>query len=96
MLKTIGFLFKKIREYDFLMIPIMIVFTIISSLYPFIWVIVPTKVISLATEGNTSLMVQYVVLGGLLSVYSLYNRHHIFGCYITGEYETNNQYKKRK
>ncbi|NLY46592.1 MAG: ABC transporter ATP-binding protein [Tissierella sp.] len=68
MFKTIRFLFKKIREYDFLMIPIMIVFTILSSIYPFIWVIVPAKVISLTVEGDSSLMIQYVILGGLLSI----------------------------
>ena len=68
MFKTIGFLFKKIKEYDFLMIPIMVVFTILSAIYPFIWVVVPAKVISLTTEGNSSLMMQYVILGGLLSI----------------------------
>lgn len=68
MFRIIGFLLKKIREYDFLMIPIMVIFTVLSAIYPFIWVIVPVKVISLSGEGASSLMMQYVVLGGLLSV----------------------------
>ncbi|WP_262428723.1 hypothetical protein [Paratissierella segnis] len=32
MLKTIGFLFKKIKQYDVLMIPIMIIYTILSAI----------------------------------------------------------------
>lgn len=68
MFKTIGFLFKKIKKYDFLMLPIMMVFTILSGIYPFIWVIIPAKIISLSSTGDVSLMLRYVILGGVLSV----------------------------
>lgn len=50
------------------MIPIMIVFTILSAIYPFIWVIVPTKVISLTSTGDSSMMIPYIIVGGVLSV----------------------------
>lgn len=50
------------------MIPIMIAFTMLSGIYPFIWVVVPAKVISLAGTEKSSLMLLYVILGGLLSV----------------------------
>ncbi len=68
MFKTIGFLFRRIKEYDFLMIPIIIVYTIFSAIYPFIWVIIPAKVISLTATGDSSIMIRYVIFGGILSV----------------------------
>lgn len=68
MFKTIRFLFKKIREYDFLMIPIMIINTFLSSIYPFIWVIVPAKVISLIRTEDSSRMIWWVIGGGILAV----------------------------
>lgn len=68
MFKTIRFLFKRIREYDFSMIPIMIIYTFLSSIYPFIWVVVPAKVISLISIGDSSNMIGWIIVGGILAV----------------------------
>lgn len=81
MFKTIRFLFKKIREYDFLMIPIMIIYTVLSSMYPFIWVYVPAKIISLASVGQLHSMIQCVILGGLLSVICAMGTSYLKGNY---------------
>lgn len=68
MFGSIGFLFKRIKKYDFTMIPIMVVYTVLSSIYPFIWVYVPSRVISLSSTGQIHSMMQYIILGGVLSV----------------------------
>lgn len=81
MFKTIGFLFRKIKEYDFLMIPIMIIYTILSSIYPFIWVIVPAKIISLAAKNELSLMIQLVVIGGGLAILCVMGTSYLKGNY---------------
>lgn len=81
MFKTIRFLFKKIKEYDFPMIPIMILYTILSSVYPFIWIIVPTIVISLADTGEFSKMMQFIILGGGLSIICTMGTSYLRGNY---------------
>lgn len=81
MFKTIRFLFKKIIEYDFFMIPIMIIYTILSSIYPFIWVIVPAKIISLAAKNQLSLMIQLVVIGGGLAIICVMGTSYLKGNY---------------
>lgn len=81
MFKTIRFLFKKIKEYDFFMIPIMIIYTILSSIYPFIWVLVPAKIISLAAKNQLSLMIQLVVIGGGLEIICVMGTSYLKGNY---------------
>lgn len=63
------------------MIPIMIVYTFLSVIYPFIWVIVPAKVISLTFTGDLSMMMQYVTLGGILSVICAIGTSYLRGNY---------------
>lgn len=81
MFKTIRFLFKKILEYDFFMIPIMIIYTILSSIYPFIWVIVPAKIISLVAKNQLSLMIQFLVIGGGLAIICVMGTSYLKGNY---------------
>ncbi|MDR7856809.1 ABC transporter ATP-binding protein [Tissierella sp.] len=81
MFKTISFLFKKIREYDFFMIPIMIIYTFLSSIYPFIWVVVPAKVISLISMGDSSRMIGWVIVGGILAVICSMGTSYLRGNY---------------
>ena len=81
MFKTIRFLFKKIKEYDFLMVPIMIIYTILSGIYPFIWVILPARVISLAATGQSSMMIQFLILGGVISVICVMGTSYLRGNY---------------
>lgn len=81
MFKTIRFLFKKIKEYDFPMIPIMILYTILSSIYPFIWIIVPTIVISLVDTAEFSKMMQFIILGGGLSIICTMGTSYLRGNY---------------
>lgn len=79
--KTIKFLFKKIREYDFPMIPIMIFYTILSSIYPFIWVVVPAKLISLVASADYTAMIKFVTFGGILSVVCVMGTSYLRGSY---------------
>lgn len=81
MFKTIKFLFKKIKEYDYPMIPIMIIYTILFSIYPFIWVIVPAKIISLVDTNDLSSMIQVVILGGVLSIICAIGTSYLQGNY---------------
>lgn len=81
MFKTIKFLFKKIKEYDFFMIPIMIIYTILSSIYPFIWVLVPAKIISLAGKNELSLMIQFLLIGGGLAIICVMGTSYLKGNY---------------
>lgn len=81
MFKTIRFLFKKIKEYDFSMIPIMILYTILSSIYPFIWIIVPTIVISLVDTAEFSKMMQFIIFGGGLSIICTMGTSYLRGNY---------------
>lgn len=81
MFETIKFLFKKIIEYDFLMIPIMIVYTILSSIYPFIWIIVPAKIITLVDKNDLSMMTQLVVIGGVIAIICVMGTSYLKGNY---------------
>ncbi len=81
MFKSIGFLFRKIKEYDFIMLPIMVIYTLLSSVFPFIWVIVPAKIISLASIGDSTMMIQYIIIGGLLSIICAMGTSYLRGNY---------------
>lgn len=81
MLKTIGFLFKKIKEYDFFMIPIMVIYTMLFAVYPFIWVIVPTKVISLSKTNDISMIIKMILVGGALAIICVIGTSFLKGNY---------------
>lgn len=81
MTKTIIFLFRKIKEYDFLMIPIMIIYTILFAVYPFIWVVVPSKIITLSNTKELSLMIKYILSGGTLGIISVMGTSFLRGNY---------------
>ncbi|NLY20014.1 MAG: ABC transporter ATP-binding protein [Tissierellia bacterium] len=79
MFKTFKFLYEKIVEHEFIMIPLMFAFTVISAIYPFIWVIVPAKIISLLDSGNIRVMVYYVLTGGILAIISVMGMEFLRG-----------------
>lgn len=71
MLKITKFLLKKILKYDKVMIPIMILYTILATVQPFIWILIPTKVISLSNSGDIRSILFYISAGGIVSIISV-------------------------
>lgn len=71
MLKITKFLLKKILKYDKVMIPIMILYTILATIQPFIWILIPTKVISLSNSGDMRSILFYILAGGIVSIISV-------------------------
>jgi len=71
MLKITKFLLKKILKYDKVMIPIMILYTILATVQPFIWILIPTKVISLSNSGDIRSILFYILAGGIVSIISV-------------------------
>lgn len=71
MLKITKFLLKKILKYDKVMIPIMILYTILATIQPFIWILIPTKVISLSNSGDMRSILFYILVGGIVSIISV-------------------------
>lgn len=59
----------------------MVVFTILSAIYPFIWVLVPARVISLSAIGDSSTMIRYIILGGVLAVICVMGTSFLRGNY---------------
>jgi ATP-binding cassette subfamily B protein/ATP-binding cassette subfamily C protein len=80
-LKSVIYLFKKIIKYDALMILMMGVYTILSALYPFIWVIVPARIISLSAEQDFSKILLLLGIAGLLAVVASFTLSFVKGNY---------------
>lgn len=71
MLKITKFLLKKIFQYDKAMIAIIISYTLLATIQPFIWILVPTKVISLSYTGDMRSILFYILTGGTVSIISV-------------------------
>jgi ATP-binding cassette subfamily B protein len=80
-LRPVRYLFKKIIKYDVLMIPIMVIYTILSAIYPFIWVVVPAKIILLSTEKVFSNILILLIIAGLLAVIARFMLSFLRGNY---------------
>lgn len=80
-MRSVRYLIKKIIKYDVLMIPMMIIYTILSAIYPFIWVIVPAKIISLSTEKDFSNILMLLVVAGLLAILASFTLSFLKGNY---------------
>ena len=63
------------------MILMMIIYTIISAIYPFIWVIVPAKIITFSTENNFSNILLLLVVTGLLAIIASFALSFLKGNY---------------
>jgi len=51
-MRATRFLFGKIWQYDKRMIGMIVLFSVLSAVYPFIWVYVPTAIIRLAGQAT--------------------------------------------
>lgn len=80
-MRSVRYLIKKIIKYDALMILMMIIYTIISAIYPFIWVIVPAKIITFSTENNFSNILLLLVVTGLLAIIASFALSFLKGNY---------------
>lgn len=80
-MKAVAYLFKKIKQYDILMIPMMGIYTVLSAVYPFIWVIVPAKIISLSVDKDFSQILVLLVIAGLLAITASFTLSFLKGNY---------------
>lgn len=49
----------------------MILYTILATVQPFIWILIPTKVISLSNSGDIRSILFYILAGGIVSIISV-------------------------
>lgn len=80
-MRSVIYLFKKILKYDALMVPMMGIYTILSAIYPFIWVIVPARIISFSTEKDYSNIIRLLVIAGVLAVVASFTLSFLKGNY---------------
>lgn len=80
-MRSVLYLFKKIIKYDAMMIPMMGIFTILSAIYPFIWVIVPAQIISLSAQNDFSKILMLLVIAGVLAVFASFTLSFLKGNY---------------
>lgn len=80
-MRSVRYLFKKIMKYDPLMILMMGIYTLLSAVYPFIWVIVPAKIISLSSEKDFSKILMLLVIAGLVAVIASFTLSFLKGNY---------------
>ncbi len=63
------------------MIPMIGIYTILSAFYPFIWVIVPAKIISFSTEKDFSKIFLLLVVTGFLAIIASFTLSFLKGNY---------------
>lgn len=81
MKKTLQFLFSKIWLYDRAMIPIILVFSLLYAVYPFVWLAVPKIIIDQAVLGKTTPIILASVAGGVIAGLSV-----LFTNFLRGNY----------
>lgn len=67
-MKSIGYLIKKILRYDRFMLCMIALYTAVSAVYPFVWVVTPSEILKMADGGRTGEMVWLVAGAGALAV----------------------------
>ncbi len=80
-MRSVVYLLKKIRQYDFFMIAMILLYTILSAVYPFIWVVTPARILALAPSGQTQALLRLVLAAGLAAVLSSFLLSYLKGNY---------------
>ncbi len=80
-MQAIRYLLKKIRRYDPAMLPIMALFTLLSAVYPFIWVVVPSRILALYAQGARDQLLPLLLFSGALAVVSVFVTTFLRGNY---------------
>jgi ATP-binding cassette subfamily B protein len=79
--KAVLYLLKKIRRYDPVMLPIMVLFTLLWAVYPFIWVVVPSRILALYAQGAQEKLLPLMLWSGALAVGSVFVTTFLRGNY---------------
>lgn len=80
-MKAVLYLLKKIRRYDPVMLPIMVLFTLLWAVYPFIWVVVPSRILALYAQGAQEKLLPLMLWSGALAVGSVFVTTFLRGNY---------------
>ncbi len=67
-MRSVVYLLKKIRQYDSRMIGMILLYTLLSAIYPFIWVVTPALILRWAPAGRTASLLLLVLAAGLAAV----------------------------
>lgn len=67
-MKAIGYLIKKILQYDRFMLFMILLYTAVSAVYPFIWVLTPSGILAMAESGQASGLMGWIAGAGALAV----------------------------
>ncbi|NLD51418.1 MAG: ABC transporter ATP-binding protein [Clostridiales bacterium] len=80
-MKAVLYLLRKIRRYDPVMLPIMALFTLLWAVYPFIWVVVPSRILALYAQGAQEKLLPLMLWSGALAVGSVFVTTFLRGNY---------------
>lgn len=80
-MKAVLYLLRKIRRYDPVMLPIMALFTLLWAVYPFIWVVVPSRILALYAQGAQEKLLPLMLWSGALAVDSVFVTTFLRGNY---------------
>lgn len=80
-MRSILYLLKKIRQYDSLMLGMILLYTLLSAVYPFIWVVTPARILDLAPSGQTEALILLVLVSGLFAVLASFLLAYLKGNY---------------
>ena len=80
-MKTIVYLIKKIMKYDKFMFLMILLYTAVSAIYPFIWVLTPSKILEMEGDGGQKCLLLLLVGAGSLAVLSSFLMAFLQGNY---------------
>ena len=67
-MRSVVYLLKKIKKYDPLMLWMILFYTVLSAVYPFVWVVTPARILRLAEGGRMGEMAALVTGAGAVAV----------------------------
>lgn len=80
-MKAILFLLKRIKTIDPKMLLMIALYSVMAGIMPFLWVYLPSKLISLVSEGNTESVIPLILLVGAIAIIFSF-----LTSFITGNY----------
>ncbi len=67
-MEAIGYLIRKIIKYDKVMLFMIFIYTVVSAIYPFIWVLVPSRILGTAGEREMEYLLILLLEAGAVAV----------------------------
>ncbi|MFB0972728.1 MAG: hypothetical protein QMB54_07075 [Neofamilia sp.] len=80
-MKEIIFLIKKIREYDHKMLYMITTYSILTAIFPFVWILLPAKIIQIVLYHPDDNFIIWIFLFGMFSIIGTFLTSFIQGNY---------------